>query len=102
MVKDRNARYAGIQNDQYYGMTEIGKIIRNAWAFGLIPEGETCEGWLISGIEDLWRKVNDRWEEYGFTTQGMPPDVRERYLRIQRDATRKAIALGWTPDMEDD
>jgi hypothetical protein len=79
-------------------MTESGKIVRDAWVFGLIPETETCEGWLSQGLEDLWRKVNEQWEKYGFLVNNLPPELRERFLRIQREAIEQAIAAGWDPD----
>ncbi|MEZ5449557.1 MAG: hypothetical protein R3E89_11405 [Thiolinea sp.] len=30
------------------GMTTIGKMIRDAWLFDLIPETETCENWNLA------------------------------------------------------
>ena len=40
-----NKRYVGINNEDNGGTTQSGKIIRDAWVFGIIPESETCEGW---------------------------------------------------------
>ena len=34
-------KYVGIHKDINGGMTTIGKIIRDAWVFELIPETET-------------------------------------------------------------
>lgn len=93
--------YVGIFNDEFGGMTDTGKIIRDAWIFGLIPETQTCEGWLSGGIEDLWRKVNVEWEKYGFLVNNLPPDIRERFDRIQSAAIERAKAAGWTPDVLD-
>ena len=95
-------RYVGIDKDIHGGMTDTGKIIRDAWVFGLIEETETCEGWLAQGIEDLWRKVNDEWEKYGFLVGNLPDELRERFLRIQKEAVEKAKAAGWDPDLMDD
>ncbi len=53
MLKPKS--YVGLDNDINGGMTDTGKIIRDAWAFGLIPEDETCKGWLPHQIETLWR-----------------------------------------------
>ena len=94
--------YVGIHNDRYGGMTEIGKIIRQAWAFGLIPEHETCEGWLPQGLQDLWMRVSAEWEKYGFQVGNLPDDIRERFMRIQREAMERARAAGWEPEMDDD
>lgn len=95
-------RYVGIDKEINAGMTDTAKIIRDAWVFGLIPETETCEGWLPQGIEDLWQKVSAEWEKYGFRVGGLPDELRERFLRIQSEAVEKAKAAGWNPEMGDD
>lgn len=93
-------RYVGIDNDLNGGMTDAAKIIRDAWVFDLIPETETCEGWLAAGIEDLWRKVDAEWEKYGFLVSNLPEPLREKFMRIQTAATTKAKAAGWDADLE--
>ena len=95
-------RYVGIDKEIEGGMTDTAKIIRDAWVFGIIPETETCEGWLPQGIEDLWRKVNEEWEKYGFLVSRLPDDLRERFMRIQSEALEKAKAAGWSAEMGDD
>jgi hypothetical protein len=50
MQQDKPARYDGIDKDLYGGMTDPSRIIRHAWAFGLIPETETCAGWNAQAI----------------------------------------------------
>lgn len=93
-------KYVGIFNDQHGGMTDSGKIIRDAWVFGLIPETETCEGWLVLGIQDLWEKVNVEWEKYGFLVSNLPPELRQRFDRIQSDAIERARQQGWNADFD--
>jgi hypothetical protein len=100
--KQGTRRYVGIDNDIDGGMTDTGKIIRDAWVFGLIDQTETCEGWLPQGIEDLWRKVNGEWEKYGFRVRNLPDDLQQRFMRIQNDAVKKAREAGWNPDPEDE
>jgi hypothetical protein len=92
--------YVGIHNDHYGGMTDIGRIIRDAWAFGLIPESETCAGWQAGGIESLWEKVQENWDRYGFSVHNFPEELRQRYLRIQQEAVVRARGLGWNPDLD--
>lgn len=101
MVRKINTPYAGIYNDEYGGMTDAGKIIRHAWVFGLIPETETCEGWLQGGLDDLWRRVDAEWEKYGFLVSNLPDEMRERFMRIQDDAVRRAREAGWDPELAD-
>jgi len=93
-------KYVGIFNDSYGGMSDTGKIIRDAWIFGIIPETETCEGWNLAGIESLWNKVNIEWEKYGFLMSHLPDDLKNRYIRIQNEAIERAKAAGWDPDNE--
>ncbi len=97
-------RYVGIHNDVNGGMTHTGKIIRDAWIFGLIPETETCEGWLAQGLEDLWTRVNKEWEKYGFLVSNLPDELKQNFMRIQDEAFAKAKAAGWDPekDVSDD
>ncbi|MGA1181193.1 MAG: hypothetical protein ACO3U1_11390 [Marivivens sp.] len=93
-------RYVGIDKDINGGMTTTGKIIRDAWIFGILPETETCEGWLPQGIETLWEKVNAEWEKYGFRVGAMPDDLREKFLRMQAEALECAKAAGWSGEQE--
>lgn len=95
-------RYVGIHNEMNGGMTDTGKIIRDAWAFGLIPEEETCEGWNADGIETLWAQVQDKWAQYGYLVSQLPPDIQTRYLRIQEAAVKRARGEGWDPELGDD
>ncbi len=93
-------RYVGIDQDHEGGMTATGKIIRDAWVFGLLPETETCAGWTSAGLQGLWRQVSEQWEKYGFQVNNLPPEIRERFDRIQAEAMTRARAAGWDPDGE--
>lgn len=93
-------KYVGIHNDLKGGMTDTGKIIRDAWVFGIIPESESCEGWLAAGIEDLWRKVNVEWGKYGFLVGNLPQELRERFMNIHNAALQRAKSAGWDAENE--
>ncbi len=93
-------KYVGYYNDMNGGMTDTGKIIRDAWIFGFIPETETCEGWLSQGIQDLWQKTSAEWEKYGFLVSNLPEDIRERFERIQAKAVEHAKQAGWDPEKD--
>ena len=97
---NQSKQYVGIDNDINGGMTDTGRIIRDAWVFGLIPENETCEGWNVQGLEQLWIKVDQEWEKYGFQVGNLPEDLQERFLRIQNEAVERARKEGWNPDRE--
>ena len=98
---NRDAKsYVGIEADDYGGMTPTGKIVREAWIFGLIPEDEGCAGWTPGQVEALWVRVSAEWEKYGFSVAALPEELRERFMRIQGEATQRARAAGWNPEGE--
>ena len=95
-------RYVGIDNEINGGMTTIGKIIRDAWVFGLIPETETCENWSLAGIDSLMDKVNAEWDKYGCMVSNLPEDLKKRHQKIYQEAMAKAKATGWSGEFETD
>ncbi len=94
--------YAGIHADMNGGMTNIGKMIRDAWVFGLIPESETCEGWTSGRIEVLMHQVNDEWDKYGCLASHLPDELAARHRRIHDQALRQARQAGWSGERETD
>ncbi len=100
----KHTKYAGIDNEQHAGMTPIGKIIRDAWVFGLLDESETCEGWNLAGIDALHHKVNDEWDKYGCMVSRLPAELFERHQRIYAEAVKIAREAGWSgeAELEDD
>ena len=92
--------YVGIDDDLFGGMTSIGKTIRDAWVFGIIPESETCKGWQLGGLENLLDKVNAEWDKYGCLVSRLPEPLRERHQRIHDEAVRRAKAAGWDGEFE--
>lgn len=97
---NRPNKYVGIDNDVNGGMTTIGKIIRDAWVFGIIPETETCEGWNLAGIDSLLDKVNAEWDKYGCMVSQLPDELKARHERIHDEAMKIAKAAGWTGETE--
>jgi hypothetical protein len=93
-------KYVGVNNDIHGGMTSIGKLIRDAWVFELIPETETCEGWNLAGIDALLQKVNAEWDKYGCLVSHLPQELAERHSRIHGEAIAKAKAAGWQGELE--
>jgi hypothetical protein len=92
--------YVGINNDVNGGMTTIGKIIRDAWVFDLLPESETCEGWNQGQVDNLLDKVNSAWDKYGCMVSQLPETLRARHQRIHDEAIVKAKAAGWSGEQE--
>jgi hypothetical protein len=94
--------YVGINDDAFGGMTAIGRVIRDAWVFGLIPETETCRGWDGAQIERLYAAVSEAWEPYAHLVSRLSPELRARHARIHDEAMTRARALGWTADLSDE
>ena len=100
MTKPQAQTYVGIDQEMMGGMTSIGKMIRDAWVFELIPETETCAGWNLSRIDALLHKVNDEWDKYGCLVSHLPAELRERHERIHGAAVERARAAGWSGEIE--
>ena len=95
-------KYVGVDNDVNGGMTSVGKFVRDAWVFGLIPETETCEGWNYSRMNALLQNVNDEWDKYGCLVRNLPPELLKRHQEIHNAAIEKARAAGWSGEQETD
>ena len=100
--RDKKDTYVGINNELNGGLTTIGKIIRDAWVFGLIEDTETCEGWNLAGIDALYDKVNKEWDKYGCMVSQLPPELYEKHERYNSKAIEDARALGWSGEVETD
>ena len=87
--------YVGIDKEIDGGMTNIGKIIRDAWVFGLIEETETCKDWNLASLDALLDKVNAEWDKYGCLVSNLPDDLFQRHQRIHDAAIARAKASGW-------
>ena len=94
--------YVGVDQDINGGMTTIGKIVRDAWVFGLIPETETCAGWNLGRIDALLQQVNTEWDQYGCLVSRLPEDLAARHRRIHALAMQQAKAAGWSGEHETD
>lgn len=102
MTMQKTKTYVGVDKDLNGGMTTIGKIIRDAWVFGLIPETETCEGWNASRIDVLLQRVNAEWDKYGCLVSHLPKELAERHQRIHEQALAMAREAGWSGEYETD
>jgi len=96
---DTPQTYVGVNNDLNGGMTMIGKIIRDAWVFEILPETQTCEGWEISRIDAINQQVNEEWDKYGCMVGNLPDDLSARHKRIHDEAIKKAKENGWDPEI---
>jgi hypothetical protein len=92
--------YVGVHNDHNAGLTDVGRVVRDAWVFGILPETETCEGWSMQRIQLLYDQVSDAWAPYGHLASALPEELRERHRRIYDEAVAAARARGWDPELD--
>lgn len=102
MAEIKDNHYVGLHDDTHGGMSHLGRIVRDAWTFGLLPETETCAGWPASQMQNLYEKVALAWEPYANLPSLLPPDLRARHTRIYEEAIARAKALGWDPELGED
>jgi hypothetical protein len=102
MIHSRQQTYAGIDAEEHHGMTMTGRIIRDAWVFGLLPEGEGFAGKGAGALQNLFEAVHKAWEPYGQLPSRLPPDLAERHARIHAEAVARAKGMGWDAELGDD
>lgn len=95
-------KYAGIYNDEAGGMTHLGRIVMDAWLFGLIAEDETCKGWDAAQLQNLYEKVYAAWTPYANLPSRLPEELRARHARIYEEAMSRGRASGWDPELGED
>jgi hypothetical protein len=96
---DKSRKYVGLDQDEYGGMTPIGTVIRDAWVFDLLPQGETCAGWDADRMQVLYDQVTEAWMPYGHLASKLPPALKDRHQAIFDEALRRARELGWSPEL---
>lgn len=93
--------YPGQRADGH-GLTALGRVVLDAWVFGLLPEHEDCAGWDLGRMQSLMQQVEARWDAHGGLPSRLPPDLRERHARIYAEATARAAGRGWDPALDDE
>ena len=71
-----------MHNDPSASEIDRGRVIRDAWVFGIVPESESCDGWTIQALVQLEHKVNEVWKKYDFKAANLPPHIRTHFDRI--------------------
>jgi hypothetical protein len=95
-------KYDGVEQDEKNGLTPLGRIVRDAWVFGFLPESETCAGWDHGQMQSLYEKVYAAWEPYAHLPSRLPDELREKHARIYDQAITAARAKGWDPELDED
>jgi len=94
--------YVGIDEDENEGLTHLGRIVRDAWIFDIIPETETCTGWTTGQMQALYEKVYEAWEPYAHIPSRLPDALRERHTQLYAEAINKAKQKGWDAELKED
>ncbi len=94
--------YPGIELEENGGISSYGRIIRDAWVFGILPENDGCAGRTATDMRLLTDKVQLAWAPYGQIPSQLPPELAERHMRIHDAAIKAARDKGWNPELNDD
>ena len=94
--------YAGVDKDNKGGLTHLGRVVRDAWLFGILPETQTCEGWNAAQMQNLYEKVHAAWKPYAHIPSHLPDDLREKHAKLYGDAITNARKDGWDPELGED
>lgn len=94
--------YVGVDQDTNNGLTHLGRMVRDAWVLGILPETETCAGWNSSQMQNLYEKVHAAWEPYAHLPSRLPEDIQQRHTRIYDEAITTAKKKGWDAELGED
>lgn len=94
--------YVGIHEDRNGGLTHLGRIVIDAWIFGILPESETCAGWNHSQMQNLYEKVYAAWEPYAHLPSRLPADLQRRHARLYAQVIDNAKSKGWIAELDED
>lgn len=98
---DNRPIYPGFTQDNH-GMTMLGRVVLDAWIFGLIPREEECTGWDLGRMQLLMNQVQDRWDELGGLPSRLPQDLRQKHEELYNWARQRALERGWDAELGDD
>ena len=94
--------YAGIDQDENGGLTHLGRVVRDAWVFGILPESETCAGWDGSQMQNLYEQVYAAWEPYAHLPSRLPDDLQQKHATLYAQAVVNAKNEGWDAELGED
>jgi len=86
--------YVGVNNDLHGGLTNMGRVVLDAWVFEILPETETCEGWTFARMNPLMQEVYAEWDKYGLMVSSLPLELAERHARIYGERMKQPKDAG--------
>jgi hypothetical protein len=100
MINQSTWRYPGLENEELGGMSDVGRIVLDAQALGVLPEDQQCTNWTYGEIQNLYDQVDKAWEPYGHMVSRMPPEMQERHARVYSAMIDRAKERGWDPELD--
>lgn len=94
--------YAGVDQDADGGLTPLGRIVIDAWIFGILPESEKCTGWSMSQMQNLYEEVYTAWEPYAHLPSRLPSELQQRHALLYSQRIIIAKNNGWDTDLSDE
>lgn len=94
--------YVGIDQDTNFGLTHLGRIVRDAWVFGILKESETCANWDFARMQNLYEQVFAAWKLYDHLPSRLPEELRERHTKLYEHAITSARVRGWDAELNED
>ena len=94
--------YVGVDNDAQGGLTHLGRVVRDAWVFGILPETETCAGWDASRMQNLYEQVYAAWDPYAHLPSRLPEELRQKHANLYAQAIQTARSMGWDAELDKD
>lgn len=94
--------YAGVDLDTDGGLTPLGRIVIDAWVFGVLPESEKCTGWSMSQMQNLYEEVYAAWEPFAHLPSHLPSELRQRHTLLYSQRITIAKNNGWDTDLSDE
>ena len=94
--------YVGIDQDTNSGLTHLGRIVRDAWLFGILNESETCASWNFARMQNLYEQVFAAWKPYDHLPSRLPEELRERHAKLYAQAITTARDKGWDAELNEE
>ena len=98
---DNRPLYPGFHQDTH-GMTMLGRVVLDAWVFGLLPREQDCSGWDLGRMQLLMNQTHERWDEFAGLPSRLTPELRARHDEIYGWAQARAREIGWDTELGDD
>lgn len=96
-----NTRYAGFFEDSH-GITQLGRVVLDAWVFAIIPREEDCKQWDLGRMQNLMQQVQEAWDAHGGLPSRLPPELGREHEATYNWAMDRARSLGWSSTLGDD